>query len=595
MFDPVPGTVRTFVSAAALLALLPAGLTAQDADPRPSAAAVARTRWVYRPAVPVRVAPGTHYSDRVIVKFAEGVRVRLVGGELACPEGRDVGAVVRALEGAAIECLFTRDPSALDAEREELQRLVPPGDAPLADLNNYFRARTSGADHSARVVEALLELPLVETAYPEFAPAPIDDLPPTTPLFELQQSYLDAPPAGYGYRANESVVGARGEGLRMAQLEGSWTFGHEDLPGLVAANVIGRFPPSNWNSWREHGTACVGIMVAGRNRYGVRGMGSDRDAFFVSSLENGSANMINMVAARLSAGDVMSSSFAWVIGGADAPVDWEQSSFDAVRNATARGILYTFGAGNSGNDLGNTALYGSRYAPLAQSSGGFIIGGTLAGTPTPSSYNYGARVDANGWGSSVTTTGAGDLFDPTDPLQRYTSGFGGTSAAGPAVAGAIASLVGAVKEQNARVLTNAEVRQALTATGTPVGGVIGRRPDLPALFARFGLPDGLLVTREPTVGGQLGLAVGGLPGEAYGLVLSNARGRVSLGLNRALLLDAAVLITVRNGTLDAAGADAVSVPVPADPSLADLDVYLQGVRVRAGSLSLTNSVATRVL
>ena len=56
---------------------------------------------------------------------------------------------------------------------------------------------------------------------------------------------------------------------------------------------------------------------------------------------------------------------------------------------------------------------------------------------------YGSRVDVQGWGHNVTTTGYGGLFTGGgDPNQYYTATFNGTSSASPIVAGAAAALQG---------------------------------------------------------------------------------------------------------------------------------------------------------
>ncbi len=104
------------------------------------------------------------------------------------------------------------------------------------------------------------------------------------------------------------------------------------------------------------------------------------------------------------------------------------------------------------------------------------------------STNYGSRVDLQGWGENVTTTGYGDLFDgtpdPVDPNRFYTDTFGGTSAATAMVAGAVASFQGVAKDRGYE-LTADEVRNALHDTGTlqDAGTTthnIGRLPNLKA-------------------------------------------------------------------------------------------------------------------
>ena len=97
--------------------------------------------------------------------------------------------------------------------------------------------------------------------------------------------------------------------------------------------------------------------------------------------------------------------------------------------------------------------------------------------------NFGARIDAQGWGNCVTTSGYGWLQGGDDPNLWYTAGFNGTSSASPIVA-AGAALLSSIAEERGTTLTPAGVRAILAATGReqPPGDVgrIGPLPDLRA-------------------------------------------------------------------------------------------------------------------
>ena len=56
--------------------------------------------------------------------------------------------------------------------------------------------------------------------------------------------------------------------------------------------------------------------------------------------------------------------------------------------------------------------------------------------------NYGFRVDLQGWGDSVVTTGYGNLYNLNGPDWFYTFDFPNTSSATAIVAGAVASVQG---------------------------------------------------------------------------------------------------------------------------------------------------------
>jgi Subtilase family len=103
--------------------------------------------------------------------------------------------------------------------------------------------------------------------------------------------------------------------------------------------------------------------------------------------------------------------------------------------------------------------------------------------------NYGKRVDAQGWGVEVTTTGYGDLQGGVSPDLWYTNDFNGTSSASPIVTGALAAVSGILKDFGRPPLTSNRARQLLRSTGSPQqdgpsGGAsqrIGNRPNLPPI------------------------------------------------------------------------------------------------------------------
>ena len=108
--------------------------------------------------------------------------------------------------------------------------------------------------------------------------------------------------------------------------------------------------------------------------------------------------------------------------------------------------------------------------------------------------NYGPRVNVQGWGDCVTTTGYGDLQRGGNNDLWYTSTFGGTSSASPIVTGAAAALSSAQERANGTHLTSQQVRSLLISTGTPqntsgsgaLAGHIGPLPDLEGALASFG-------------------------------------------------------------------------------------------------------------
>lgn len=158
------------------------------------------------------------------------------------------------------------------------------------------------------------------------------------------------------------------------------------------------------------------------------------------------------------------------------------------------------------------AWWRNPFNPANPSSGAVLVG---AGAPPPGTHgrdhgpdrsrlafsNYGARVDAQGWGREVTTTGGfwdrpGDLQGGAEEIGWYTDTFSGTSSASPVVVGALAALQGMLKAAAQEPMSPERARAVLRATGSPQQDApsrpasqrIGNRPDIKAAVTRL-LPE----------------------------------------------------------------------------------------------------------
>ena len=182
------------------------------------------------------------------------------------------------------------------------------------------------------------------------------------------------------------------------------------------------------------------------------------------------------------------------------PVEIVEATYVAIQAAVAAGIVVVEAAGNGAYDLDAydrpAYLGGGGYIMRrsVRDSGAIIVG---AGCPPSGTFgpdrsrwqysNYGSRLDLQGQGREVCTTGDGALFD-CGPNRRYNDDFRNTSAASPQVVGAVLSLQGISKNKTGSVLTPAQVRQVLVNTGVPqqdgnygpATQQIGPRPNLRA-------------------------------------------------------------------------------------------------------------------
>ncbi|HJV08560.1 MAG TPA: S8 family serine peptidase [Acidimicrobiales bacterium] len=440
-------------------------------------------------------------SRRITLKFREGSGVRLRGGTfvtgVAGVDLAGTNGVLAAYPGTVVERLFER--SEADLAQDEA-RVESRSGRDQADLNLYYRViAPQGADVRA-VIAAFNAQAVVEYAASE----PKAAAPPVTPDFTPQQGYRDPAPGGIDATYASTLPGGKGQNVLIADIEYSWNVNHEDLSKARAAGaVIANGTPSDPFNDNDHGTAVLGEIVADENGFGVTGILSGAGLRLVNANNTGGyalANAINLAAAALTAGDVIliEQQTSGPNGGCDsvsqvgcAPVEWEQAFYDAIVLATSAGITVVEAAGNGTQDLDSAA-----YNPMTSraDSGAIIVGSANApGCTDPArgrrpSSNFGARVNVQGWGQCVVSTGYGDLQGGADPNVHYTNSFSGTSSASPIVAGA-AGVLSSVAQQRGTSLTPQQIRQILRDTGTPqefgLAGAIGPQPNLHAALAVF--------------------------------------------------------------------------------------------------------------
>ena len=458
---------------------------------------------------------------------SEVIQVRLEEGRSPSEIDAVVPPALRS-QAARIRPLFTVDPRRLVELREEGRRRT--GRSPV-DLRLWFEVQLRPGTDAAAFVVALRGAPGVAVVEPAPLPAPPPSMPlappvaplvapppgppsATTPSFVADQGYLDPATDGIDAEFAWTVPGGNGAGVTVYDVEYSWNQDHEDLSAaagvalLLPAGHTQRDPFSDDN----HGTAVLGELIADNDAIGVTGIswGAGIGLAPAATFDAGNnpvynpANAIALAAADGGAGDVILIEQQTAVcglpdpctGGNCGPSEWVQSVFDAIVNATAAGRVVVEAAGNGGVDLDQDSCNGL-FDRSNRDSGAIIVGQGWAPGPTdrerrPNS-SYGSRVDLQGWGNSVTTTGYGasyvDPDDPTNPDRWYTDAFNGTSSASPMVAGAVANLQGIRAAAGQPLFSAAEVRQLLVDTGSPQQGDlsehIGPRPDLLMAIASF--------------------------------------------------------------------------------------------------------------
>ncbi|MEU8894103.1 S8 family peptidase [Streptomyces sp. NPDC048442] len=501
---------------------------------------------------------GFTYQDAepelIVVALGEA-RLRAGAEGVRSAAGSDVSALNMFLsdEQLVLEPLFGHEERHTNAARED------------EELSLFYRVR-GGDDRARELTARLAALPGIETAYvkPGAVPAsypeqsypqqsypgqshpqqsypqqsiPRQSIPeeakrlkegaPATPDFTGRQGYLRPAPEGIDAQWAWARPGGSGEGVSVIDIEGAWQLGHEDLADRLAGVVIGT--PVQDLSWRNHGTAVLGVIGGDRNERGITGIAPQAHTAAASFRGLGTAATIQAAAARLSPGDLVLIELhrpgpRFDFAERDdqrgyIALEWWPDDLAAIRWATSRGIVVVEPAGNGAESL-DDALYERRpdefpeqwrnpFNPSHGSSGAVLVG---AGAPPPGTHgrdhgpdrsrlafsNYGARVDAQGWGRETTTTGGswdrpGDLQGGAEEIAWYTDTFSGTSSASPVVVGALASLQGILKAANLGPMSPQRAREVLRTTGSPQQDApgrpssqrIGNRPDIKSALTRL--------------------------------------------------------------------------------------------------------------
>ena len=361
-------------------------------------------------------------------------------------------------------------------------------------------------------------LPPVNTMQPSSIAAP-----PITPDFTPQQGYLDPAPNGVGVRHAWHLPGGKGQGIQVIDIEGDWRLTHEDLlqnQGGLAGGVLAQNL-----GWRNHGTAVLGEFGADENGIGVTGICPAAGVRVVSIFGwpggPSTSAAIAQAATMLGEGGIIlveihraGPKFGFK-GRLDqrgyVAVEWWPDDFVAIQYATSRGLLVVEPAGNGAENL-DDPIYNQPdkgFPPTwvnpfkrskAADSGAIVVG---AGAPPSGTHgpdrsrlpfsNWGALIDAQGWGEEVTSCGYGDLQGGASEDEWYTASFAGTSSAAPIVVGVLGCLQGVRKAQGKPPLTPLQARALLRTTGSqqqsspsaPMSERIGNRPDLQQLIQQM--------------------------------------------------------------------------------------------------------------
>jgi hypothetical protein len=484
---------------------------------------------------PAAEAPGPELTSTdvvVEVKFDEALNVRGSGHDVRRADGRDLPRVRELLDRHDARALlpFLGDDAARrvrDATQEQEPRLR--GGEPVPDLASWYTLILPAETDVDEVVAELRALPEVAFAEPAPEPAPPPALtgtetvaadrqqPGDTPDFTpLQLHFGPAAVNGIDADFSRDTPGARGEGVKIVDLEYNWNPFHEDLE-LDWSTDIGQDRFVRDDSFGdEHGTAVFGELSAVENRFGVTGGVPDAEIYGLSPVEqlaNGETAWrpgpaLAFLAALegddgelfLGPGDVvlLEQQGGQVIPDADcpgdpgtcySPLEWNVPVHEAIQVLTGLGVTVVATGGNGYNSTDHPAYTrdGEPWFRPGNHSGSILVGAGDSATRERLDFsNHGPRFDLQGWGQSIVTTGYCTLYCVEDDHDiSYTDSFSGTSGAGPIVTAAVTAIQSYVMSTGQEPWTADQIRDLLVTTGQPQGEDtsdrhIGPLPDLRA-------------------------------------------------------------------------------------------------------------------
>jgi hypothetical protein len=365
---------------------------------------------------------------------------------------------------------------------------------------NYYSIGCPVGNNINLLLKLLLENKSVELAYIESEPAVAGAGTPTDNPLSVHQGHLYPAPIGIDARYAWAFRGGDGEGkIKFVDIEQGWILNHEDI-------VVDTIPGTgiNCKAFQDHGAAVLGVILMQDNAVGGIGITPKANGYVVSQWRpDGEPNTVDAILTAidyLDCGDIIlletqarDSRIARKLW----PVEIQEAVFEAIRLATATGIIVieAAGNGNSNSTMGNNLdLFVNEHGQdiLNRSSEYFKDSGAILVAGSSNSKhgerirysNYGSRIDCNAAGEDVVTAGCFPGLSRSS-IDTYTGKFSGTSSASAIIAG-VAIATQSIAEANYHYrLMPEEMRKILSneLNGTPTRnghGVdkIGVMPDL---------------------------------------------------------------------------------------------------------------------
>ncbi len=306
------------------------------------------------------------------------------------------------------------------------------------------------------LAEQLNDLSVVDLAYRELAASDPSSHEPSASPEELSDFQIYLGRFGLDALWAHDQFGDRNglPTLNLADIEQGWLPSHEDIASSLPVNPgDNRHDVSSYRG--NHGTAVVGELAAkADNERGVVGIVNGNAEVKLAShylnsdptnddSDPSNGHVANAIVGLLTGQPELRAGDALLLevqrGGQ--PTEVESLDFDAIRLASAVGVVVVEAAGNGGLDLDRLHTEDGRSLDRNnfrfRDSGAIMVGASRPEAPFERALfsNFGSRLDCFGWGGGVTTTGYGNFLDDGEQ-SAYTDSFSGTSSAAPMIAGA---------------------------------------------------------------------------------------------------------------------------------------------------------------
>ncbi len=301
---------------------------------------------------------------------------------------------------------------------------------------------------------------------------------PAAPNLQPTQLYLFDQAPGIHVEEFWTAYSTYGSGVKVCDIEYFFNGNHADLP-LVT--IIGA-QPEDPGYGPNHGTAVLGEIASLNDGVGTTGIAYQSQLYFAGAYINETYYLEEALISTLGAleeGDVVL--IEQQIGGPNAnqdyvPVEWYEPFYDAIQLISGNGLIVVEAAGNGNQNLDDpifSADNGGHYPFLEENwSEAIMIGAGAVGIDDVSRSrlwfsNYGSRIDLQGNGEGVVTTGYGSAYLAEGPDKAYSDDFGGTSGASPIVVGAVTLLQSLYRTYTGNSLTRDYMCDLLVNTGKP--------------------------------------------------------------------------------------------------------------------------------